>query len=257
VKASPDRVDDVALRGSRSRTARTPLTAEPKTKGSAEQTIKPLEMTRIGFSKKMQGRFGSGSDATLNGPRQAEFFGDVEALHGPINDESADLDPDQPPIQYVFLTSHYLLVTSEPPATGSSASARTWLNAIGNPADAANRNERGQESAIQGDQITYDSLKKQFYIYGYDGHDVHITQSTAPGQPTSNGNGKSARYNLETGEFHMDAPKNFRLFDSLKTGTRAPDIKPPDRNAKPPKRTHREPKAPPRSDKERRGFTGR
>jgi hypothetical protein len=219
-----------------------------------DDVVPPLELTRIRFSRQMRGRFGSGKDSATE-PRQADFLGNVEILHGPVADENQDLDPDHPPLEYVFLTSHFVRVISVPPPADSKQPARNFLNALYN-ANAQNRNDEGQESAIQADQITYDSSKKLFYCYALPGHEVHLVQRTGPGQPPSHASSDSAFYNYGTGQSSMNSPKNFRLFDGPKISTRAKDVPPPP-DAKYAKTKRREFRLPPRSDKERRGFNGR
>jgi hypothetical protein len=178
----------------------------------------------------------------------------VEALHGPVKDERQDLDPDEPPVEYFYLTSQKLLVVSDPPPQGSQAPSHDYLNAYGQ-ASASTRDRSRVESTIQADQITYDSVKKLFYYYGYEGRKVAFQQSSGPGQPTSNGSAESGFYNYETGQSGLNAPQNFRLFDLPKTGLRSGDQAPPE-PSKPEKPKRKIPKMPTRSDKERRGYGG-
>ncbi|HEV3121265.1 MAG TPA: hypothetical protein VGY53_05160 [Isosphaeraceae bacterium] len=217
-------------------------------------TARPLELTRVVFSERMKGRFGSGNDTSTAAPRQADFFGDVELLNGNVDGPEQDLDPDRPPPEYVYLSSQFLRVTSEPPPPGKQEAAHNYLNALYN-ASASTRDAQNAESAIQGDQITYDSFKDLFYVYSFPGREVRITQQSSPGQPRSDTSGESVMYNHRTGESQLNAPNSFRLFDKAKA-VRAPDVKPEDPKA-PPKPKRREPRLAPRGNMERRGFTGR
>ena len=239
--------------------AKTKAQPNPNAKAKAKApAVPPLEMTRIHFSRGMLGRFGSSGDSpkatSKAAARQADFQGDIQVLHGLVADERTDLDPDRPPTEYVYLTSEYLRVVSEPGPT-PDAPSRSYLNAL-YEAQASNSDRRGVESTIQGDQITYDSSKKLFYVYGHNGRGVSITRATAPGQPPTSGHGQSASFNLASSTWQLSAPREFSLVDDA-SGARIWDAKPIDPNANTPKAPDRGMRLPSRSDKERRGFNGR
>jgi hypothetical protein len=240
--------------------SRAPAQAQRKApaKAQAKTVARPptneLELTQVQFTKLMRGRFGSGEDAATTGDRQADFQGDVEVIHGPVPNTETELDADRPPREYVLLSSQFLRVISEPPASGSNTPAHNYLNALYN-ATASSRDQERSEATIQGDQITYDSLKKLFYIYAFEGREVSIVKQNGPGQPPSTASGQSGMYNHGTGQSEMIAPRTFSLIDSNSTGTRNKNIPPPNLNAKPRPKPRSEPRIPPRSNIERRGFT--
>jgi hypothetical protein len=226
------------------------VAANPNAKSAPKLALQPIELTRIQFHKEMRGRLGTpkGKGAGRAPTRQADFWGDVDVLHGPVGDEYQDLSADNPPRQFVRLVSRYLRVISIPPPSGSNAPAHNMLNALGNAhAETIDR-------VIQGDQITYDSLKDLFYCYGFDGREVVLAQQTAPGQPASNTTAKALMYNHKTGESWLDAPQTIRLTDSVQTGIRPFDI--PYVEPKPEKPNRKDIRLPPISNKERRGYSG-
>jgi hypothetical protein len=214
----------------------------------------PLELTRIKFSKELRGLIPIVEKGAPPEPRQFEFFGDVETMHAEVASEIQDLNPDRPPIEYVFMTSRYMLVINEPHAPGTKDPDRNYLNALYN-ANASTRKKDGKESSIQGDQITYDSVKDLFYVYGLDGRGVSLAQSDGVGLAPTQAGGDSLMFNHKTGEKWLSAPRNFLLLDSAK-GTRAFDQKPAD-PAKVDKKQRKEIRIPQRNDKERRDFSGR
>lgn len=217
----------------------------------------PLELTRITFQRGVEGRFGRG-EPEPGGPKpdspiEATFRGGVQAINAIVPDDRADIDPDSPPERYMLLTAESLKVIRERPATvprpGDPAEDQMFLDATGNP------HAISPPQSIAGDRITYDSNRELIYVYG-DDKGVRIVQQEAPGQPFSATQARAVMYNRKTGQFLPIDPSNALLIDP-RSGVRE--------GPQPQGRRDEEPKAPvdrkrrsvPRSDKERKGFTGR
>ena len=215
----------------------------PKAKG------KPLVLTQVKFSKDMLGRFGTGKDGDKVATRWADFFGNVEALRGPVPDADSVLDADKLGRDDQFITAKVLRVVSEPNLAAPDAPPRylmrAWENAYAHTFD----------SVIQADTLTYDSEKSLFYAYGEEGRDVVIAQQGRIGQDASTVQGRAAKYNLKTGEAEVIEPKQMALVD-LRTGSRPGIVQAPKTNVpiQKPKRTQLRN---PRGNIDRKDFNGR
>jgi hypothetical protein len=196
----------------------------------------------------MHGRFGTGKDADTTETRWADFFGDVQALHAVVPNDSTMFDFDNPPPDGTFLTAQTLRVVSEPPPPGSKEPARNFLKAW------EDANIVSADTTIQADKVTYDSLKELFSAYGEEGRQVLLVQVKTPGLPGTNVPGDAAWYNRKTGEAQVVDPKSIQLVD-LKTGIRPGPVPIPE-----PKRVYPKPlvpiKPPNRTYYERKGFNG-
>ncbi len=224
---------------------------QAKAKAKAKATEPPaLMLTQIKFRNGMRGRFGSGKDADQTETRRADFFKDVEAMHGKVANERVKFDPDALPPDAFFLTADILRVVSEPPADGGDGPARNFLKAW------EDVNALAEDKTIQADTLTYDSSNELFYAYGEEGRQVTIAQQAGPGQPASVVAGRAVRYNRKTGEKQLFEPGSVSLLDN-KTGTRPTLVGPPGPTPKPAKPARTPYKAPARKDQERRGFNGR
>ena len=235
-------------------TARDARSKRPRARERSEskKPIMPLILTQIKFSKEMQGRFGTGKDTDKNEPRWAEFFTNVEAARGPVADVLLKhaFDYDRLPQDCYFLTSQMMRVVTEPPPPGSpeNAPSRNFLKAW----DEANA--RTKDTTIVADVITYDSQNDLIYANGQEGRPVQVVQQTAPGQPGSVTRSEAVRVNPKTGAADVTAPSVIQMLEA-KTGTRPIPYPEPDPNTKPPK-TPKPSYKTPRSNVERRGFTG-
>lgn len=208
----------------------------------------PLVLTWINFNNGMVGRFGTGKDADKSEPRWADFFGDVEVLHGPVLTANTPLDPDRLPAGSQFMTAQVLRVVSEPNAANPDAPPRYLLRAW----------DRAQASTddktIQADTITYDSLEDKFYAYGEDGRDIFIAQQTQAGQTPLGSRSGAVMYNHKTGEVKVTEPKYFSIIN-MKTGERPKPAK-PELDPNKPRNTPRSKFRNLRNNIERRGYTG-
>jgi hypothetical protein len=214
------------------------------------KTVPPLKLTQIKFRKEMRGRFGSGKETDKTERRWADFFGDVEVLNAKVENEREKLNLDNPPDDFVFLTSQTLRVVSEPMPEGSATPTRNFMTAW------QNAQARTFDTLIQGDKITYDSLKELFYVYGEEGRAVSIVQQAGIGQPYSAAGSTAAWHNRKTGESQMIDPQKIQFLDA-KSGKRPVPVEPPDPNAKEKKKPKRNQlRTTPRNAIERRGFTG-
>lgn len=215
--------------------------------GAKVKALAPLKLTVIEFSKSMKGRYIAGKDADKVEPRWADFEGDVQTLHAEVADEKVRLDFDRPPEDGMFLTSNTLRVISEPTLDPASPT-RNFLKAR------ENAQARTNTETIQGDVITYDSLKQLFYAYSDEGRDVVVVHTPGPGQIPSNTNARAVQVNRRTGESQLIDPEKFQLVDD-KTGSRPGLVK---EGAIKPYKPQRAPlRLPGRSVTERRGMNGR
>ncbi|MBX6314819.1 MAG: hypothetical protein IRY99_18160, partial [Isosphaeraceae bacterium] len=233
--------------------------AKAKTKGKAADPpeVPPLELTRIEFQRRMKGHFDAGpvrgdkdkdKELTPRGPREANFFGSPQLLRAEVESEDADLDADRPLPEYVLLTAKTLQLRSEPPPLGSKGPDRNLLKAWGDP------QARTQDGALRGDLINYDSETGNFFAYGYE-NEVTLARQDTVGQPPSYGRGRVLIYNPKTGDSRLIDPSDFVALDSRSIGRTFFVPPPPEpKERKPPRNT---PRLPSRSDKERRGFSGR
>jgi hypothetical protein len=175
----------------------------------------PFTITQVKFSRDMIGRFGTGKETDKLETRWADFFGDIEALHGPVADTDSVLDADHvldvPGAS--LIASQVLRVISDPDRSNPDAPARTWMKAW------ENATVTTDDKTIQADTVTFDSAKSLFYAYGDDGRDVVIAQQAGLGQGASNMQGRAAWYNNKTGESQIVEPKTFALLDQ-NTGKR-------------------------------------
>jgi hypothetical protein len=228
--------------------------------GAKARKTAPLELTRVAFNKRVQGRVGSGeADPTTapggNAPFLAEFLGGVQVINAPIADENADLDPDDPPGGFMMLTSETLKVVRERPAGPRPASPedapaeQLFIDATGDPQALA------PPRSIKGDRITYDSVKELVYVYGDEGG-VSIINQDGAGQPFSASRGRAVMYNRKSGRIEFIDPKNVLLIDP-RSGIRERPLPPGAARPPAPPRRPSPVRAVPSNDKERRGFNGR
>jgi hypothetical protein len=212
--------------------------------------LPPLTLTQIYFTDGMTGRVGSGRESDKTERREANFYGDVEALHGQVEGPGAVFDFDRPPANSEFLTSQMLRVVSEPSADTRNPDAppRNWLRAWDNAV------ARSDDKTIQADEITFDSQNDLFWAYGHEGRMVLIVQQNQIGQPATEVPARALRYNHKTREAKPIEPASIAVVDA-KTGTRPKlaDI-PADPERKRPKRQKYRNL---RSSIERKDFTGR
>jgi hypothetical protein len=231
----------------------------------------PLELTRVAFNKRVQGRVGRGDrERDADGapkapggddaPFLAEFLGGVQVLNAPIADENADLDPDDPPGGFLMLTSEALKVVREVPpgprptaADGAPAedpAEQLFIDATGDPQALA------PPRSIRGDRITYDSVKELVYVYGDEGG-VSIINQDGAGQPFSASRGRAVMYNRKSGRIEFIDPKNVLLIDPRSGIRERPQPPGAARPPAPPTIPRNPVRAVPRNDKERRSFNGR
>lgn len=209
-----------------------------------------LTLTQVKFSDQMKGRFAmTKNDEESTDPRWAEFFGNVESLHGTPLRTSTPEPPKDPNVLPVprerwfgldadnlrpgdsFMTAQMMRVLSEPPLPGSpkGTPASNFVSAW------REVNVRFDTATIAADRATYDSTKNLYYAYGDEGRRVQLVQQNGPGQESSFSSGSAIRYNHTTGEVEADKPGAFQMVD--KVGAR-PNV-PPKPKAPPPKRFRR------------------
>ncbi len=242
--------------------ARNPRLVRPgaaaKARGNARggvEKLPALELTRIWFSKSMNGQLASRTEGQRQAAGQAEFFGNVRTMHAEVPDADATLDPDRLPPDFYYTRSNKLRVISEPPPPNAKDQADrilidAWENVFGLTGKAP-----AQRTAIRADDhMTYDSSTGVSYIYGGPGG-VLIVDQSGPGQQASYGSGKVVMFNHKTGEQRIVDPRSIQLIDP-RGGIRARTPK-PDEEKKPEKKKRQAfPRVGP-STKERRNFTGR
>lgn len=251
-------------KGASARTTPTPTTAEGLRPTVAQRAREIpaanglLEMTRISFQREVNGRFGSGSPTAgapgSDAPFLAEFQGGVQVVNAAVRDDRTDIDPDDDlPRDAMLMASEKLRVVRELPARapkdGEPSEEQLFIDATGRPTALA------PPKSIQGDRITYDSMKGLVYVYGDQG-EVSIVNQDGVGQPFSATRGRAVMYNRKTGDMALIDPKNALVIDP-RSGIRDKPVPQglDDRPKKP------EPPKPlrrvPRTDKERRSFNGR
>lgn len=217
-----------------------------------------LELTRVNFQRRVAGRVGdgtgvSGLDNNRQPPFVATFDGGVQVLHAPVADERADLDPDDPPPDYMLLASEQIKVIREAAHAASSgtqpALEQFFIDATGGPLALS------PPRSLKGDRITYDSVKDLVYVYGDEGG-VSIVNQDAPGQPFSATRGQAIMYNRKSGHIKVISPQNMLVVDP-RSGIRARPVPPsgPSATPAPKPATPRRGRGVPQSDKERQGFT--
>ena len=210
---------------------------------------KPFSLTRIEFLKGMTGRLGFDPNATRQAnqakDRSAEFFGNVQVLHGQVSGEFRDLSVDHPPADFAVLSSEWLKVESLA-NKDKPDEPRNLLFAQGNAL------ARTGDMATQGDQIHFDATAQLFHVFGQNGREVSIVQQNKPGSPPSVARGSALVYNHITGESQLVDPKTIQLIDP-NSGSR-PALGPP-KPAPVQARPERTPiRLPPSSSRERRSF---
>jgi hypothetical protein len=170
-----------------------------------------------------------------------------------VTTERADLDPDDPPDNAMFLASEQLKVVREatlvPPSEDQAPEEQFFLDATGDPQAIS------PPKSIKGDRITYDSVKQLFYVYGSEGG-VTITNQDGVGRPYSAMRGQAVMYNRKTGEIQVIDPRNALILDP-RSGVRATPVVPGQPVTPPAVKPPRPLRNTPSGDKERRGFTGR
>jgi len=223
--------------------------------GKAAKRFGPWELTKIEFHEEMSGRFGVGRDRDEAEPRLADFWGDVKAIHGKVASENSDLswDSEARSDDVTRLTSHALRTVDIPPPPGVKDRPARQLVTAGGPRGALAYN--GTRS-VNGNWLTYDSLKKLFYAYGEDGQLAKVTDQRQAGQPPTIVRGTTIRYNLETGASEVDDPIAMHLVDFASTA-RSQAEKPAGPEKPDPRNRHPDLRPPGTSHIERRGFTGR
>jgi len=217
----------------------------------SKSKIPDLILTQIKFSKEMKGRLGTGKAGDEAETRWADFFGDIEAARAVVPNVETKINYDHPPAGTNFLTSQTMRVVTEPPPPGSAkdAPARNFLKAW------ENAYARNEDSMIQADIITYDSLNDLIYANALEGRQVQVVQQTGNGQPGSPMRAEAVRVNPKTGAADVVGPQVIQTLDK-RTGSRPTPVAPPDPNAKPPQ-IPKNPYKPPLNNVERKGFTGR
>ncbi len=218
-------------------------------RGAQTPQLAPLILTRIQFQQGMEGRFSSTErKANDNGPRQADFFGQVEMLRAKVEDEVKDLDPDRAPSDLVRLTSDVLQVLgvpdTRPRPAGEKAEDVTYAIAVGNAI--ANTNDK----VIRAAKITHSSATDIVYCYPSPGGEVLMFQRYGNQEPARS-SGKILKYNTRTREAEWTDSSNGVYF--MEKGGRLGDPGPNIKKPKPPKSRLR--RLTP-SDKERESFGG-
>jgi hypothetical protein len=207
-----------------------------------------LEVTVVKFDERMQGRFLTGKEHEHE-PRKADFFGNVEAIHAPVESTKVKVEFDKPPVGYSHITAQTMRLVSEPPKASEPAGtpSRTYMQAFDNAY------VHRADATIQADRITFDSEKNLFWAYGDQGRDVRIEQYKGIGQQSNVSYGRAARFNQKTGEASVIDPQSVQFHD-FKTAQRPKPDKPV--TPKPPVKPKRS-RMPNRTNVERRTFNGK
>jgi lipopolysaccharide export system protein LptA len=213
---------------------------------------KTMELTKVTYLKRVEGRFMPDSENSPDTPFQAKFIGGVQVMQAKVVDERQDVSLDDLPAEFLFLAGDQVEVIRETgAAAGTSESAEAFFIDVTGRQPMA----RDAQKSIKGDRITYDSAKQLVYIYGEE-NGVTITSQDGLGQPFSAARVRAVMYNRLSGDIRMIEPQGMLLIDprsgvrSTPTGPGQPrEVKPP--KVKPPLRRV------PGSDKERKGYTGR
>ena len=233
VQPGPKPVDNVATR----RTIR-PTSGRPDDRPGRKapepgkkQTIQPLVLTQIKFTREMKGRFGTGRETDKTAVRWADFFGNIETARAVVPNERKSFDYDRLPPDAYFLTSQTMRVVTEPPPPGSpeNAPARNFLKAW------ENAFARTNDTTISADVITYDSRNDLMYANGEEGRLVQVVKQNSVGQPMSPTVAEAVRVNPQTGAADVIGSRDLMWVDT-RTGTRPKPLPPPDPNAKKPKK---------------------
>ena len=212
-----------------------------------------LRFTRIWFGDQMVGQVDTTRKGTKRYPGQAEFFGNVRVISAEVPDENTNLDPDDPPLDFMYTVSETLRVISEPPLPGAPQDGpdrilvQSWHNVYG----LTGRQGRSTSIYTQ-DHVDYNSETGVSYVYGGE-NGVQIVDKAAAGKQASYGGGSVVMYNHRTGEHHISDVKGLQLVDpnsGMRTGI--PPTPPPTTTPKPKRKV---PRISP-NDKERRGFNG-
>ncbi|MFM7593455.1 MAG: hypothetical protein ACKO85_16810, partial [Isosphaeraceae bacterium] len=231
------------------KTQLTRLMPASKDKQPSNPGSRPFSLTRIEFLKGMTGRLGFDPNATRQAnqakDRSAEFFGNVQVLHGQVSGEFRDLSVDHPPADFALLSSEWLKVESLA-SKDKPDEPRNLLFAQGNAL------ARTGDMATQGDQIHFDATAQLFHVFGQNGREVSIVHQTKPGSPPSVARGSALVYNHVTGESQLVDPKTIQLIDP-NSGTR-PALGPPKPAPVQPKPERTPIRLPPASSRERRSF---
>ena len=186
-----------------------PVTARIPADRAAGKTPEPpqLSLTHVSFSKKMQGRFTPPHDGKPQDYSTATFLGSVEAVMAKVPDENVEIDADRLPPDFYRIVSQKLNVLVEPPQSqAEKASDRVLLDASGGAKAFT------PKQAIDGDRITYDSMKELSYVYGGPSGVMIVNQDGA-GQPYTAGRGSSVFHNHKTGQTQLIDPQTFQIID--------------------------------------------
>ncbi len=220
----------------------------------------PLELTRITFHKRVEGRFlAEDAEDDPGTPMLATFLGTVQVIHAKVPDEDADLSADNAPPGFFYVTSEKLDVVREAPIPGTRPGEETqeqfFIDAEGGRPGAVS-----PPWAIAANRITYDSLKDLVYAYG-DENGVQFGYVDRPGQPPSYTSSRAVMFNRRTQNFQAIEPKSVLLVDP-RSGIRA--VPGPsgggggnDKKAPAGGRSPRSFPRVPQGDKERKGYNGR
>ena len=232
--------------------------AAPRAKGrtkSAPEPLGPLELTRIDFDRRMDGQLNSRRPGSKSQLGVAEFFGNVRTIRAQVPDETADLDVDHPPREFLYTVSDTVRVMSEPPPPGATGEDkdkdRVLLQAWGKVFARSGKN--GRETAIRADdRMVYDSATGLSIIYGGPGGVLIVDQDGQANTP-SQGYSSVVQFNHKTGQHRAVDAHQLVILDP-NSGQRL--VQPGIREEEG-KKTKREmfPKVK-LNDTDRRGFTG-
>lgn len=250
-----------ADRGANPATIRT--TARPAADGKIQsrrpKISGPMELTRITFQKRVEGRFLAEDESdNPNTPMLATFLGGVQVLNAKVRDENADASPDNPPPDFFFVSGDKVDVVREAVIRGASSEDdqdQFFIDVLGTRPVA-----RNPQWSIAANRITYDSLKQLVYAYG-DQNGVLYGHQDRPGQPISGSTSRAMMFNRLTQQVQWIDPKNVLLIDP-RSGIRAvpgPSAA-PGSGSKPKPRSNLVEHGLPRTqsgDIERRGYNGR
>jgi hypothetical protein len=235
-------------------------------KGTPKTKADGLVLTRIQFRGHMEGKFTETAKGKAPGPRRAWFYRAVEVIRGKVASEDDDLripgddaslfrrHPD-----VVILRSDVLEVENQPPPPlrlkkgqkppADRPKARNYMVAQ------SRATARTRDTAIQGDEIKYNSESETFFVYGAAGRGVTIVRQERAGQPPSVTQGRAAKFNRLTGSSELIHPETIQFVDA-NTGVRPGVAGTADPFPKKERPKRKEATLPGRSNRERRNFSG-
>lgn len=241
------------------RTSSSSTTVRTAARPAAPPT-RPLELTRITFQKRVEGRLLAEDEAdNPRTPMLATFLGGVQVMNAKVRDEDADVSPDNPPQDFFFVSGDKVDVVREAVIRGASSEEKDqeqfFIDVVGSRPVA-----RNPQWSIAANRITYDSLKDLVYAYG-DQNGVLYGHQDRPGQPISGSTSRAMMFNRRSQQVQWIDPKNVLLIDP-RSGIRAvpgPSVAPGSGN-QPKPRSNLVDHGLPRvqgGDIERRGYNGR